>query len=235
MLDSWIKWLVRRKKLEFVKTSRASEEERKNRKIHLSDLESTEGLVKVEKSMLKDLLTNGIIIPFCCFNEKGHVEFLAFRTFENVSEQSYFPCLHELWIPYENQLSINFINRHQSSLKFLKLQKLDKIPDLSSLVNLIRLDISHNSIKSFNWFGRFLRLQDLDISNNHVESLQDIGILSSYKTLKRINLMQNQISDIKGFESLSCMKNLQFINLSYNNLNHLKIKINIPKLVSLSL
>ena len=231
-------WTIRRKTLEFVKTSRTLEEERRNRNysIHLSDLESTDGLVEIEKSMLKELLTNGVNIYTCQFNSEGLVESLTFGALEDAFEHIHFPCLNELWTPC-NKYSIDFISKHQLSLRFLNLRgsKLDKIPNLSGLVNLIRLDISHSGIKSFNNFGNLPHLQHLDLNNNNIESLGGIGSLSSYKTLKKINLIQNQISDINGFELLSCMKNLQTIDLSYNNLSRLKITVKIPKLVSLSL
>ncbi|TFG21920.1 MAG: hypothetical protein EU529_12090 [Promethearchaeota archaeon] len=230
---------LKQKKLHYVKTSRTTEELEKNLsdRVHLSDLELTEDLKNNEKNMLRDLINEGNFIPICIFNEEGHITSLSMGIYGKIHEHIHFPYLRNLSISYKVSEHINFVCKHKSSLKVLKLIKedLEEIPKLSDFIHLEELDLSRNKIENVNWFGDLPHLWYLNVSKNQITSLKGFNELIGCLNIEEIDLSGNYISELYGFEPLRHFPNLKTINLKCNKIKNLNIIHDIPKLKRLEL
>lgn len=162
------------------------------------------------------------------------LERLQFSTFKNLKKLSL------VSLPKLNLSPNTFQNEKLEKLYMID-NEMSEVPSLNSLSNLKVLDLSNNSLTSFN--HQHLRLPDLEIlrlNNNSLVALslnlsslpklnrleaqknviQEItGPIPSHSSLQHINLEGNRLSQIAlSFENL---ETLTFLNLNYNSLNRL--------------
>ena len=207
----------------YVPLSQTEEEKRKNLspRIRLENLrEVTRLLNPFENQMLEFLIINGNVIPSCVYNKEGHIVNLTIEIKSSIPEFICFPHLKELWSSYKLERDIDFVHRHHSSVKILKLigQGLIKIPDLSDFHKLKVLNLSTNKLHNVNKFGELLNLKVIEIINSELKSVEGFREINGCPNIEEICIRHNQISDVCGFEPFSHFNNLQYIDLSYNNL-----------------
>lgn len=102
------------------------------------------------------------------------------------------------------------------------------IPNLSNLVNLKQLSLSSNDISQLTDISR-TNLTSLDVSNNQLTSLEQLG---TSKTLEELDLSNNNLTDVDGINQLLMLEN---VDLSYNAIDNIDKIINNDNLVQVNL
>ncbi|KAL4502334.1 hypothetical protein ABPG72_011921 [Tetrahymena utriculariae] len=121
-----------------------------------------------------------------------------------------------------NQLSKLSLNEEEQNLlkiKHLAAKKnnLEEIPNISH-TNLLTLDVSYNQIKNIKIQKQiFDLLQSLDLSNNQIQSCDDLFQSKSFPKLEILNLSSNLIESIE--QNLDSFQNLLELNLSKNSID----------------
>ncbi|XP_072942308.1 uncharacterized protein [Epargyreus clarus] len=92
-------------------------------------------------------------------------------------------------------------------------------PTLYQMDNLKMLNLSHNNLVTADLFNeeKLIKLQDIDLSHNLINSIQVNENKFIYRDLRKINLSHNVLTNISGgiFDSF---KFVETLDLSYNNL-----------------
>jgi Leucine-rich repeat (LRR) protein len=90
--------------------------------------------------------------------------------------------------------------------------------------SLQRLDISSNHLSSFA-FGDtdpdslpFIRLKELNVSNNRISKIQGLFLLEE---LESLDASQNQIEEMRGLECCPCLRTLNLAQNRIRKLQHL--------------
>ncbi|CCG25405.1 hypothetical protein CORT_0C00260 [Candida orthopsilosis Co 90-125] len=143
---------------------------------------------------------------------------LSANEVENRSSFSELRDLHRLTLEHNFLTETTNISGciHLTVLK-LSHNGIDDISGLKNLSNLVSLDLSFNKVKQLNLKEYdWTNLQELDVSNNIIEGIENINHLYS---LRILNCNKNQISKI-DFASTSLRKLL----LNQNNLSYIDLR-----------
>ncbi|RAP33619.1 hypothetical protein DID75_01670 [Candidatus Marinamargulisbacteria bacterium SCGC AG-410-N11] len=125
------------------------------------------------------------------------------------------------------ELCIN--NKNLSNFKFILLCK-EYLTENTSHIKKIHLPNNHLSSIGIKQLSFFKNLEDLDLSNNNINSVENLAPLTKLHTL---NLSNNQCTN--KFDTFNQLTNLSTLNLSNNNLSihhlsHLSNLINLKNL-----
>ena len=99
---------------------------------------------------------------------------------------------------------------------------------LNNLMNLRELDLSNNEIERIENLGALKQLRVLKLNANRIKKLENISVL---KSLEVLDLSQNLIEDIPALISLN--KLLSSLNLSYNIIQKKELILNLRACVKL--
>ena len=118
---------------------------------------------------------------------------------------------------------VPFINLTYLELKNNKISDLTNALGFISINNLLYLDLSHNSIKSFEGLNvrQYQNLITLDLGNNEISNI-DLLKEVYFNNLNKLDLYDNNIEDINVFGQVP-FKELKQLNLSYNKIKNIDI------------
>ncbi|GLT28977.1 hypothetical protein SLA2020_038730 [Shorea laevis] len=158
--------------------------------------------------------------------ENGIVGFIENEDFHQLSKLSNLEFL-DLSGNYFNS-SILLSLSELSSLKSLNLAANDfQVPkhtnELSNLRNLNVLDISFNSIESFESSQgeqnlRFVHLEVLDLSYNFFNN-SVLSFINEFSNLRALNIRGNNLKRLVDVTEFDALSNLEKLDMSYNNLS----------------
>jgi len=144
------------------------------------------------------------------------------------SNQIYLDQLALRAVKYDNRI-IGITNEHSLNLREQNIEDIKKIRDIEDNYKKIQeLDLSNNNIKSLEGIGIFTNLRRLNINNNKINHIKNLDKL---KELQYVSLRNNNLSKIEGFEELT---NLEHLDLS-GNINISKIPDSIHEMQSLKI
>ncbi|KAL4470234.1 hypothetical protein ABPG74_011845 [Tetrahymena malaccensis] len=127
-----------------------------------------------------------------------------------------------------SQLSLNEEEQNILKIKHLKAKKnqLVEIPQISHK-NLLKLDVSYNQVKTIKSQQQIYDiLQNLDLSNNQIQSCDGLFQSISFPKLEILNLSSNFIESIE--QNLDNFQNLKNLNLSKNSIDSIDILFTQP-------
>ncbi|MBD3254387.1 MAG: hypothetical protein GF383_04800, partial [Candidatus Lokiarchaeota archaeon] len=104
---------------------------------------------------------------------------------------------------------------------------------LTDLKSLTSLEIDSCGLTSIPVIQNLARLEMLNLSDNHLASLESVRNIQDCDNLKEINLQYNRITDICGFEPLTHLPGLRFLRLNNNLIRNFKITARIPNLYAI--
>ena len=106
---------------------------------------------------------------------------------------------------------------------------IERLDGIENLVNLLLLDLAHNSISDIHLIGRLKHLERLDLGYNRIQTIEFSRLRISLRTL---NLDHNMIADISWLPALSHIEDL---SISHNRLQDIQAVAALTDLESLDL
>ena len=166
-------------------------------------------------------------------------ENLIRMVYEMLKEDEEFPLINFLNynLEYFNDLDLEFVKYEKKLVGIIKDNKIvlshQNIQDISNIKGLDNeylkiedIDLSDNLIKNLNGIQKFSNLKHLKINNNQITSIKE---LEQVKNLQRLSIRNNKISDLTELNRLA---NIRYIDFS-GNMNIEEIPESLNKLSNL--